>query len=329
MFFYELKEVILNHITNKNISEDILLQPGIGEDSAVVNFGDEVLAVSSDPITGAVKNAGYIAVHVACNDIAAAGAEPFGIQVVLLLPENMKKREVSFLIKEINQTTEELGIAILGGHTEILDTISRPQIIITALGRAPKDQYVTTKGACVGDDLIVTKGVGIEGTYILADDFKELLLEKGVGLSVIESAKEYREKLSVLPESLIAARMGVNAMHDITEGGLYGAVREMAQASGKGFLLDRNKIQVPCETDKICKTFNLDPCGLISSGSLLISTDCGDELMSELRQNSIFSFSAGEITEEGYKIRRKNNKIEEMEVPLEDELWKFLEKFSN
>lgn len=325
MSFDELKSVILDNISNRDINEQILVPTGIGEDSAVIDFGDEVLVVSSDPITGAIDNAGYIAVHVACNDIAATGARPFGIQVILLLPPSMSQEDVSQLMREIDSTAADLDTAVLGGHTEVLDEISRPLIIITALGKAKKDKYITTGGACVGDKLVVTKGVGIEGTYILAGDFADLLRQRGVEDEVLSAAREYGKKLSVLPEALIARDCGANAMHDITEGGLYGAVWEMALAAKKGFVLDKGSIQITPETAQICEALSVDSAGLISSGSLLIAIPDAVSLVAELESEGIPAFCAGEITAKGFKIRNKSGIIQDISEPPEDELWRLLE----
>ncbi|MFW5986567.1 MAG: AIR synthase family protein [Halanaerobiales bacterium] len=325
MSFDELRDVILDNIKNKHINNDEVLVPtGIGEDSAVIDFGDEVLVVSSDPITGAVENAGYIAVHVACNDIAATGARPFGIQVILLLPPSLSREDTSRIMREIDDTAEEINVAVLGGHTEVLDTISKPLIIITALGKAGKDEYVRTGGACEGDQLVVTKGLGIEGTYILASDFADVLRRKGVKEEVLSVARDYGKKLSVLPEALIARELGISAMHDITEGGLYGAVWEMALASEKGFRLDMDKVEATFETEEICGALSVDPAGLISSGSLLIASSDADILIAELSEQGILAFSVGEIIAEGYKIRQKDGFIQEMSEPPEDELWRLL-----
>ncbi len=321
-----LQNTVLNRITHHR--EDVLINSGLGEDSAVVDFGEEVLAISSDPITGAGHKAGYLAVHVACNDLAATGADPIGIQVVLLLPPGTGDDEISSLMQEIDRTSSELGIQVLGGHTEILSEVSRSLIVVTAIGRADRDKYVATGGAEPGDDIVLTKGLGLEGSFILASDFSEHLLQAGVSAETIEAARAYQKELSVLPEGLIAAEFGVNSMHDITEGGLYGALSEMSQAAGLGFVLEKRPELVPEPVREITRSLGIDPYGLISSGSMLISLPSASGLIEKLRENDIPAFRAGRITE-------KNRAVEEDGLSYEldwqggDELWNYIKKVEN
>lgn len=279
---HKLEEIILNRIGFRR--KDVLVHAGIGEDSAVVDLKGGLLVISSDPITGTAKNCGYLAVHVSCNDLAASGAEPVGIQVILLLPETIEEGELAELMEEIVTTTASINVEVLGGHTEILSIVKKPIVCVTAVGKVERDKFVSSDGALPGDDIIVTKGVGIEGTYILANDYSELLREKGVSEEAIRNAVEYKQKLSVIEEGLLAADFGVHAMHDITEGGLYGALDEISKAAGVGFELYYDKLPVSRETREIAEALKLDPAGLISSGSMLITCKDGEKLLSLLRK---------------------------------------------
>ena len=319
----KLKEIILNKINHRR--DDVLLPAGLGEDSAVVDFGEDVLVISSDPITGASKKAGYLAVNVACNDIAAAGARPIGIQVVMLLPGTMSDEKITNLIEEIDDSAAKIGVEVIGGHTEVLSTVSEPIIVVTAIGKTEKESYVTTGGAQPGDELVITKGVGIEGTYILANDYPDILTEKGVSAETIDKALSYGDKISVIADGLTAAEFGVNALHDITEGGLYGAVEEMSQAAETGFELWTGKIKVNKTTKSICNGLGIDPFGLISSGSLLISVPNGDNLIKRLQSEGIEAYKVGKVLEkEKYIV--ENNYKERFSWAGRDELWRFMEK---
>jgi hydrogenase maturation factor len=321
-----LKEIILDRVSHR--SGEVLLPAGIGEDSAVVDFGDEVLVISSDPITGASRNAGYLAVNVACNDIAAAGARPIGIQVVMLLPETMSDTEIVRLIEEIDDSAADIGVEVMGGHTEVLSSVNEPLIVVTAIGKSTKDSYLSTRGAMAGDDLVITKGVGIEGIYILASDYQHILQEKGVPEEIINNALSYEKKISVIKEGLIAGEEGAHALHDITEGGLYGAVEEMSQAAGTGFELWVEEIEINNTTETICSKLGINPLGLISSGSLLISTSDGEELIDRLGDEGINAFKVGEVLEnENYIV--KNGERRQFVWEGHDELWKFIEKNDN
>ncbi|MFW5984982.1 MAG: AIR synthase family protein [Halanaerobiaceae bacterium] len=322
----KLQELVLNNIQYKH--RDVLVHSGIGEDSAVVDFGQEVLVISSDPITGAVARAGFLAVHVTANDLAATGAQPVGMQVVLLVPESFGEEKIVSIMQEIHQTAAEMEIEIIGGHTEIVDTVSRPLIVITGIGKADRNCYLPTGGAKPGDDLIITKGVGIEGLYILASDYRNVLLERGISQESISEALNFAEKISVLPEGLLAARGGAHALHDITEGGLYGALMEMSSASGSGFTLEVDRVPVSTAAEEICGALNLDPLGLLSSGSMLIAAPRGEKIIELLSENNIEAGIIGQIIEEGQYIKI-GEQVNEFNWPGRDELWKWLEKMES
>lgn len=320
----KLNELILNQIKTRR--SDVLLHPKIGEDSAVIDFGEYVCVMSTDPITGAAKGMGRLAVHVSCNDIAANGAEPVGIQLVLLLPEGVSEAQIREIMQDVEAGAAELGIEILGGHTEITSLVSKPIITATAIGKAPKNRYVTSSGAHPGDDVIITKGAGIEGTAILATDYSEYLQKKGVEPETIARAAAYYSEISVLSEGLLAAGMGATAMHDITEGGLYGALYELAGASEVGFDLFADQVYVRPETAEICAALGLDPLGLISSGSMLITIANGDALLEALASQGIQAAKVGKITAGG-KWLYSNGEAQEFKLPAADEIWTFLDQF--
>lgn len=319
----DLKKLILNKIDH--FRKDVILPAGIGEDSAVIDLGDYLLVVASDPITGAEKKAGFLAVNVACNDLAAAGAEPFGIQVVLLLPPFLTKEESEKMMLDIVQAAKAINVEVLGGHTEITDLVNKPIITITALGKAEKEELSSSSAAEAGDNLYITKAMGIEGAYILANDYRELLIKNGVSENTINKAAEYLNFLSVLPESRIARQNGVKAMHDITEGGVYGAVAEMAAAAELGYILEKDNFEVEAEIAEICNQLNLDPAGLISSGSMLIAAAPELKLEKIFAEKNINLIRVGKLIENGQYIIEKDEK-KEFKTPNEDELWKFIKK---
>ncbi|MFW6035379.1 MAG: AIR synthase family protein [Halothermotrichaceae bacterium] len=319
-----LKKIVIDQIGYKR--DDVLVHAGIGEDSAVLDLEGDLLVVSSDPITGAANNAGYLAVHVACNDLAAAGAEPVAIQLVLLLPPEIEDVDIANLMKDISTTAESINVEIIGGHTEILSAVSKPIISVTAVGRSISNKVISSAGCTAGDDLVLTKGVGIEGTYILACDYPELLAEKGVSSQIISAAEKYGEKLSVIKEGKIGARTGANAMHDITEGGLYGALDELAYASGTGFKVDLDKLIINEETEVISKALNIDPAGLISSGSMLIAISDSKVLISKLGEIGVNAVKIGEITKNDKFLLKDGNK-KKFQWKQKDELWCLMERF--
>lgn len=321
----KLKENILTQIDH--FRPEVLVPAGLGEDSTVVDFGDYLLVVSSDPITGAEKNAGYLAVNVACNDIAAAGAEPFGVQVVLLLPSSLTEQESSSLMKEIVSTAKKIDVEVLGGHTEITDLVKKPIISITALGKAEAAELSSSSSAEAGDILYISKGMGIEGSYILANDYQENLIEAGVSSETINEASAYLKLLSVLPESRLARKNGVNAMHDVTEGGVYGAISEMASASNLGYIIEKDNFKTKKAVAEICNKLKLDPAALISSGAMLMSAPPTNDLEEIFEQHKIDLIRVGRLIDNGTYIEEAGKK-RTFEVPAKDELWKFIENNS-
>lgn len=320
----KLSNTILNQITHHR--KDVLLGAKVGEDSAVVDFGENSLVISSDPITGAVQNAGYLAVNVACNDLASTGAIPIGIEVVLLLPTGTSEEKTINIMREIDSSAREIDVEVLGGHTEVLDLVTEPIIVVTAVGKVKKGKHIPTSNARDGDDIILTKGAGIEGTYILANDFEDKLINKNIKQEILDSAKKYKDRISVIKEGKIAAEHRANALHDITEGGLYGGVKEMALASNLGYEIYKDKVIVNKETAEITDLLGLDPLGLISSGSMLIAATNGKEILHEINEKGIKASIIGKFKSKKEYILYKNGKKNNIAKERKDELWRFLEK---
>ncbi len=301
--------------------DDVLVHAGLGEDCAVIDFGDEVCLISSDPITGAAAGVGELAVHVACNDIAANGGTPIGVQIVLLAPVHIKEVQIKEIMADIQTTAAALEVEVMGGHTEITSKVKDCVVSVTAIGRAPKGCYVTSRGAKPGDKILITKGVGIEATAILAREYAHLL-----SFTVTEDeVLFFTKQLSVVPEGILAAQYGVNAMHDITEGGLLGAIREICHASGVGAQIWEEKTPIHPLTAKITDELKLDPLGLLSSGSMLIVAPDGEGLVEHLAEHGITAFIVGEINRAEHPILvRKSGEKETIAEQVEDELWKFM-----
>jgi len=234
------------------VRKEVLIGPGIGNDFAAIDTGGDICVLSCDPITAAGKNAGKIAVHVAVNDAAACGAEPIGILTAILLPEKTKKSELMDLTAQISETCAEIGIDIIGGHTEVTSSVNKIVIISTIAAKVNKERMVSISGAKPGDFIIMTKSAGLEGTAIMAFDHEKYLTGL-FGKKLVESAKQSLNQISVLKEGMTAAMNGAHAMHDITEGGLLGAVWEICEASGTGAEVNGKDIPVSAETTLICR----------------------------------------------------------------------------
>lgn len=314
-----LKSLILNKIQNNR--KEVLVRPSVGEDCGAVDFGEEICVISTDPITGTENQIGTIAVNVALNDIASSGAEPVGLMVTMLIPPQATLSSVENVIDQLTQTAAKSNVDIIGGHTEVTDAVNRFVLSITAIGKTLNRTVIKTSGAKPGDDLILTKFAGLEGTSILAFDYQKELAER-FGNELIESAKSLINQISVVEEGLIAARFGAHAMHDVTEGGVLGAIWEMCHASGCGAKVYKNAIPVLKETKLICEYFNIDPLKLISSGCMLIACENGLKLTEELLKKGIKAVIIGEITQDKGIILSGDCHDIMIPPPESDELYK-------
>lgn len=315
-----LKRAVLGQI--KHSRPEVLLYPGIGEDCAAIEAGeDEALVFSTDPITGADKGMGALAVHITANDLASSGAEPVGILVCIILPEGTREKKLRDIMEEIVLAGNELDIEVIGGHTEVSDVVKRPVITVTGVGKVKKNQMVTTGGLHPGDELVMTKWAGLEGTSILAAERREELEERLPG-QLIDAAWEMRDSISVVPEAAVAVRTGATAMHDVTEGGIFGALWEMGEASGVGITVDLKKIPIRQETIEICEFFDINPYMLISSGSMLIGTPSGNLLVERLAEQGIPAAVIGRVTEGNERVIINGDEKRFLEPADSDQLYK-------
>jgi len=323
-----LKKIVFKNLGAKR--DDVILSPSIGEDAAIIQAGNSILALSSDPITGAEEWLGWLAVHVSANDVATRGVQPRWFNSIILLPRNSTTELVEKICTQMDKAARQLNVAIIGGHCEVTPGINHPIVTGCAIGVAKNGNYITCSGAKIGDRIILTKGTGIEGTAILASDRREEL-QTVFDEKFLKKAESFFEKISVVKEAVTAFGIGgVSAMHDPTEGGVAGGLHELADAANVGFNVYEEKIFVPVETRKICAHFGIDPLQLISSGSLLIVAEevKTDEILSSLNKNNVQASVIGEVVDSvlGRKLITKAGEQTELIRPDTDHLWKALEK---
>ncbi len=303
---------------------ETLLRPGIGLDCAVLNFGRSSIALTSDPITAAGRNAGWLAVHVACNDLAACGSEPIGILVTILLPVGSTESSLAAICEDLHRAASSLKVEILGGHSEVALSVRQPIIISTAIGRVVRGNPLAANGCKPGDTLLMTKAAGLEGTAILAADFAERLVEI-VEPGLLTRARAFLNEISVVAEGLAAARSGATGLHDATEGGVIGAAWEMATAAGLGLIVYSERVPVRPETLAICSALNVDPLRLISSGSMLIATPSPQRTIRAVQKRGVLITEIGKFNESGDRVLVGAGGASPLEPPARDELWRVLE----
>ena len=268
----------------RRVRPESLSAPSIGQDCAVVDLESDLLVLSCDPITSAsVSHLGRLTVHVSCNDAAAAGAEPVGLLVTLLMPPSGTMEQIAQIANDLSVAAQLANVDILGGHTEVTDAVTR--VVTSASVIARQKRSSTLRGMRPGDEIVMTKWAAVEGTSILAEDFADRL--SSISSHLLESARALSAQLSIVPESKIAMQHGAVAMHDVTEGGVLGASWELGFANTCAVQIETAKIPVREETRALCHALSLDPLRLIGSGSLLIACTDGEGLCKALAKNGI------------------------------------------
>lgn len=299
---------------------DVLLGAGVGEDCAAIQLeADEVCLLSADPVIWTEKSDGKRAVYGTLNDLAASGAQPIGLMLTALLPPETSEPQIREMVQEIAAQCEPLQVQILGGHTEITDVVNRPVISVTGVGKTKVETVISTGGAKPGDDIIVTKWIGLDGTARIACAHAQQLGER-YPMHLLEEAQGFDRYLSILPEAATAVKSGVRAMHDVTEGGIFGALWELAEASGVGLDIDLKKIPIRQETVEVCEFFGLNPYQLVSGGSLLIASCDGNALVMELQKEGIPAVVIGKATAGNDRVLNNEEERRFLEPPKTDEI---------
>ncbi|MEG1548612.1 MAG: AIR synthase family protein [Clostridia bacterium] len=294
----QLERLILSKFSHTR--EEVVLSPRIGVDCTALELGGKLAVLSTDPITSADNNIGRLTVHVCCNDAAAAGAEPVGLLVTLLVPPTSTQEDIGRVADELAEASQLAGIDIIGGHTEVTDSVTRMVTCATVIAKATADRIITSGGMKPGDDIVLTKHAGLEGAAVIAEDFADRLTQ--IAPLELAEARSFANSLSVVKEGLFAAAHSASAMHDVTEGGVMGALWEMAHASGCGVRVKSANIPVHPATSHICAALGLDPLRLLSSGCMLISCPDGKYLVQELLTIGIAAKLIGVATEDSAVI---------------------------
>lgn len=289
----------------------VLIPPAVGEDTTAVNIeGEEVLILKSDPITFAADAIGLYTVLINANDIACSGARPRWLLTTLLLPLGTTGHQALDIMAELKQVCAEWDIALCGGHTEVTDAVNRPVVVGMLAGTVTREELVDKRAMNTNDRVLLSKGVAVEGTALIAREFPELLTEKGISKEDIQTCRELLSRLSILKEAEIAARHpGVTGLHDVTEGGLATALGELGTAGGHRIRVNMEKIPIFTETRKVCAALGLNPLGLIGSGSLLIccTPETSAELIEKIEKSGIRVTPIGEVGEAGTGIEAFQN----------------------
>jgi hydrogenase maturation factor len=312
----DLERLVLKKF--RRVRPETLSFPTVGQDCATLDLGGDLVVLSCDPITSAsIAHLGRLTVHVCCNDAAAAGAEPVGLLVTLLMPPSGTMEEISRIADDLSAAAQLANVDILGGHTEVTDAVTRAVTSTMIVARQPRNHAL--RGMRPGDGIVMTKWAALEGTTILAEDFSEKLT--GLPSSILEAARSLTGLLSIVSESKIAVRSGATAMHDVTEGGILGAVWELGYANGCAVMVDTAEIPVREETRALCDALSLNPLRLIGSGSLIIACEDGARMVSALKAQGIPASVIGRAIEGNHSFQDGIA----LEEPHADELYRLYE----
>lgn len=310
-------ESLRSHVFSRLGADDDAVRqgPAEGEDAAAIDVPEGTLIVSSDPISLAASDVGTLGVHVACNDVAVSGGDPRWLTVVALLTDEAQLEEIT---RDIDTTAAEIGVSIVGGHTEYVDQLTRPMLSLTAMGVG---DYIPTGGASPGETVILTAGAGIEGTAILAADFCD---ELGVDEAVCKRGKSFLDEISVLPAAR-QLRAHATAMHDPTEGGILAGLIELARASNVDLEVDRESIPVRPETDQLCVAAEVDPLRIFGSGAILatVPDQIASDAIRALKDEGIEVARIGTVHEGAGEVRLNGKAIKR---PVRDDLYTLWEQ---
>ncbi len=303
----------------------VLVGPKIGEDAAVIDMGNRLLVAKSDPVTFAADSIGWYAVQVNANDVACTGGVPRGFLATLLVPPQFSEDEAERVFDQIIDACRALDIALIGGHSEVTHGIDRPIVLGSMLGEVDRDRLIHTGGAQEGDSIVLTKGIAIEGTALLSRDCADSLRQAGVSADIIGKCTTllFNPGISVLKDAQLACAVAeVHSMHDPTEGGLATGLREVAKASGLGLAVEEGSIPVLPECQAICQALELNPLGLLASGSLLITLPAGDvpKLILSLERQGIAGWEIGQMLapEEGMIMIGQEGEVPLPEFPRDE-----------
>ncbi|MBR1692406.1 MAG: hydrogenase maturation factor [Lachnospiraceae bacterium] len=315
-----LKRSVLKCIDQSR--EEVAVDPAAGEDCAVLRLED-----GNDLLFAVSKTAPYpsqmgkYAVTSVVNKIAAQGGVCIGILVHAIFPSRTRELHIKNAMEELESAAAAHHLAVVGGHTELSETVAEPVISLTGIGKAARGTYIRTAAAEAGKDVVMTKWIGLEGTAILAREGKEELLTR-LPEAFIEEAKSFESLLSVAAEAATAVKSGVCAMHAVSEGGIFGALWELADCAGVGLSIDLKNIPVRQETIEISEFYHINPYELLSGGSLLLVADHGYELVERLLEEHIPAAVIGRTTDGNDRVIRSRDEFRFLEPPKMDEIYK-------
>lgn len=322
-----LKRTVLKQIKNRR--SEVLCGAGVGEDCAIFALPGDRFATSVEEYTVKDRQDMIRAVYKSTNNLATAGAEPIAVMLSIILPERASEEKLKKLMDGAAQAARELNIQIAGGHTTVSKYVNEKLAVVTAYGAYVRTEAegnivpYTTKGAKPGQDIVISKWIGLEGTALLANLKKEEMLARYPEY-LIDEAASFDKYLSVIPEAATAMKSGVCVMHDASEGGIMATLWELAESSGVGLSIDMKKLPIRQETVEVCEFCDVNPYELLSGGCLVMTTEDGNALVEALLQQDIPAVVVGKITDSNDRIIVNGEEKRYLDKPKTDEIYRFI-----
>lgn len=314
-----LKRSVLKNINNNR--EEVINGADVGADCAVLSYGDGYdIALSVTPVIAPIEDICSYAIPMALNNIAAAGAQPVSVMLSILLPDKTEEVQLQQMMKQAQEICSKSGVDIIGGHTEVTAGIEEPIMTVSGIGKQSAEGVGFMHAAGPDQDIVISKWIGLEGTVRLARERREELCTR-YPMRMIDEAAAYDKYLSVIPEAATAMKSGVCAMHDVSRGGVFGALWELAQRAGVGLEIDLKKIPVKQETIEICEFYGLNPYELLSGGCLMMVTEDGEALIEALAHDNIPAVVVGRTTEGNARVIYNEDEKRYLDRPKTDQIY--------
>lgn len=263
--------------------------------------------------------------HRVLNNLACVGAvSGVGAMVSLLLPEEMEEPKLQDYTKEIAKVCKSLNINIMGGQTNVSNHVDKLHIAVTGIASVPLSSLAPHGKVKPGQDIVISKWIGLEGTSMVARAGREKLMQR-YPLYLIDEGEAMKQWMSVVPEAAVAISSKVSGMHDISEGGIFRALWEVAERADVGLCVDLKKIPIRQETVEICEFFQLNPYELLSGGSMIMVAEDGEALVEALQQADIPATVIGKITEGHDRVVTNEEETRFLDRPRTDEIYKMEE----
>ena len=314
-----LKRSVLKKINTHR--KEVINGADVGTDCAVLSFEEGYdIALSATPVMAPIEDISSYAIPMALNNIAVVGAEPVGVMLSVLLPEKTEEDELQQMMKRAQDICSACGADIIGGHTEVIPDIEEPIMTVTGVGKRNNMRKDSLQGVKANQDIVISKWIGLEGTVRLARERGEELCTR-YPARMIEEAAAYDKYLSVIPEAATAMKSGVCGMHDVSRGGVFGALWELAQRAGVGLEIDLKKRPVKQETIEICEFFELNPYELLSGGCLIMTAGNGEALVAALERENIPATVVGRTTAGNDRVIYNEDEKRYLDRPKTDQIY--------